>query len=538
VSISQNLVDSIDAIRLIVDDRLENQWKEAARSLNDPIKILYDVGTATASLAAGFGEEVASPYTDAFKKAAKEANSLADRVVAFPNTVADEFLSGIDGAAKALSEFASPGLVTPSQMNSNSSSDYREAMDAISSLGLIPPETITTYSQSDGDWKTLNEPWWYGFLPLPDGYDPPREPWKSPDPYDEKNWPKPPPKEPIDTSEFFENDKLENEKLAVPIQDDQDDEGLSEKLVDRSSMTTGETIGYASQFINFRSSAVEMMVRSGADFQKNAFDCFLVCTPRATSSTVGSPGSRPMDDFFEAFYKNNAVFGEDLSSTKPLGDAAAFAVRVQSINVPQAISETFEVPFLFSKVKKVRSKVTLQRKARLSIRMDEPLYFATFVNLASNNNNVALDFGTRPTLFAPFTTTNVFSDQLINKAIRADLYVSHTTLMRSAWRESVWNNHDQAAEAEFTRFVAGLPPDELPAWCFEDVNFLGMINEIEFDRDKASTMDGNFEFLFRRVYKMDFQRRGMSESRKNSSPFGAQGDAARQNGQAWFYERG
>jgi hypothetical protein len=63
-----------------------------------------------------------------------------------------------------------------------------------------------------------------------------------------------------------------------------------------------------------------------------------------------------------------------------------------------------------------------------------------------------------------------------------------------------------------------------------------MTNEVEFNRDEASTMEGNFEFLFRRVYKMDFQRRGSGDSRRNSSPLGARSDAARQNGQAWFFE--
>jgi len=313
----------------------------------------------------------------------------------------------------------------------------------------------------------------------------------------------------------------------------------------RNPLTTSEVEGYAAQFLNRRASAIEMMMNSGADFQQNAFDCYLMCTPKFTPEQIKRgeiSDNEPMVDFFDEFYKNNVVFGRDMSQMKMMGDGAAFAVRVKSIGVPQPVSDTFEVPFLFDKVKKVRSKVNFERKAEISLRMDEPLYFATFINLISNNNNLSLEFGLRPSLFTPFTTTNTFVDKLHNKAIRVDMYVAHVSLMRSAWKERAQSypggREDTFGAANRVKTLSGLEAQELPMWCFEDVNFIGMTSEVVFKRDSADTMDGAFPFVFRRLYKIDFQLKepGLHTWRYAAKPLGLPTTQARLNDQRYWYD--
>jgi hypothetical protein len=299
---------------------------------------------------------------------------------------------------------------------------------------------------------------------------------------------------------------------------------------------------YAQQLYSKRSRAVELLISSGPDFIPNRFDVVLLCTPRSQvrGTQVNGPQPAPMVDLFADIYKDSKLFGQDFSNTKMMGDSAAFMVRVLSIEVPMEQSDTFELPFIMYKIRKVRSKVNFKRKATMTIRMDEPLFFATFLNLMSNNNNVTLEFGKKPALFAPFTTTALVSnaasfkglaEQLVVKPIRVDLIVRHQSLHPNPFRDAL-SEVDGNTVALPVNAYAGLPQADQPMWVFEDVNFLGLTSDIQFSRDSAATLDGTFDFLFRRLYRLDMQKKnqvrpdnlGVDISGEGESPSKLQGD--------------
>jgi len=247
---------------------------------------------------------------------------------------------------------------------------------------------------------------------------------------------------------------------------------------------------------NKRSVAVEWMMNSGADFLSNMWDVSIMCT------RVQGEESVRWDDLFTQMYENEVVFGNKRTH-RFLGDAAAFMIRCEEVEVPQPKSEEYSVEFLWSTVKKVRSKVAFSRKSNLKILLDEPMYFMEIFNLLSNNNNVTDNITVRPLLNTPFTASPLWRDDLRSKKIQINIIVKHALLIRHGVYDELRGNDNPLARRQ-----GGLDPDSLPYWVFEDVRFIGSTTDMEFKRDGPSTLVMEVPFTFRRVFKVDRQARG------------------------------
>jgi len=257
----------------------------------------------------------------------------------------------------------------------------------------------------------------------------------------------------------------------------------------------GEFDSFWNTYRDKRSVAVEWMMNSGLDFMSNMWDVSIICTRVRGDSVVR------WDDLFTRFYENDVVFG-NVKLQKFMGDAAAFMVRCEGVDVPQAKSQDFSWEFLWTTIKKVRSKVELTRKSTLKVLLDEPMYFLEMFNLLSNNNNLTDNITVRPVLNVPFTTNPLWRDDLRSKKVQMNIIVKHSLLIRHQVYDLLRDNADPIARAQ-----GGLKPDALPYWVFEDVHFLGNTTDLEFKRNGAETQVIDLPFLFRRLFKVDRQER-------------------------------
>jgi hypothetical protein len=239
----------------------------------------------------------------------------------------------------------------------------------------------------------------------------------------------------------------------------------------------------------FRSIAADWICNSGPDFMQNLWDVAIVCSA-PTSEDVPNQ----WEDFFKQIYNNKAIFGGD-NLPQIMGDACMFMVRTSSISIPQPKSASYDVKFLYNSVKKIKSQVDFTRKADLTLLIDEPLNFINIFNLVSNNNIITPSIDIRPILNVPFNTNPIFKYDIVKKKIQMNLLVKHQCLM----------NHYHYDEFQYQN---GLPYDQQPYWCFEDVAFIGNTTPVKFDNTTANTLEATIPFIFKRVYKVDTQKRG------------------------------
>jgi len=243
---------------------------------------------------------------------------------------------------------------------------------------------------------------------------------------------------------------------------------------------------YDSNFINKNSRAIEWMINSGADFMSNMFDVLLLVLDTSGVFT----------DLFARLYDSaGALWGKTVPPF--MGDAGMFMIRNSSIQVPQPKSETYEEAVTGMKITKIKAKVAFDPKSELKILMDEPLYMMTIFNLFARNNEVTPSFNVLPTLNAPFIFNFLSTINTRQKKFQIDLIVKHQSLLRSEVKDRLRKG------TTLQKFNGQLPPERMPYWRFENVKFLGMSNNIVFDRDAANTFEGIFPFHFKRVYKVD-----------------------------------
>jgi hypothetical protein len=270
----------------------------------------------------------------------------------------------------------------------------------------------------------------------------------------------------------------------------------------------------------WRSPAAEWIINSGEDFMKNSWDVSLV-----VSSPKKEEKPNTWIDIFKDFYQNPVIFGNS-DVPEIFGDELAFMVRTAKIGIPQPKSQTYDQPFLYQNIKKTKAQVDFTRRAELVILSDENLYFLNFFNLISNNNDVTSSINVRPIMNVPFSTNPLFINNLLRKKAQINLLVFHRALIR--------HYHYDYRQTKGERDM--LPPDEMPFWVFEDVNFIGNTTAIEFKRDSADTLDLTFPFLFKRVFKVDRQKRGGNTTGLDIMDKESKAILDLQNNQNWYWE--
>ena len=294
----------------------------------------------------------------------------------------------------------------------------------------------------------------------------------------------------------------------LPPVDDVYSYNSKNKVVEQFVEAENLNLDLTQQLHNKRATSIQHILNSGADFLKHMYDAILVCYREAGA---GGPEAEH-EDFFELFFKSDF-----LGAIEPMVTNSVFMVRNASITVPQMESDVFNVKLGFETIQKVRTKVKYERKAELKVLLDEPLYFMGIFNLLSNNNRVVFDGvsvnNRHPKGFTPFTTNRIVSEYIIAKKIRIDLIIKHQQLMkndlldkyRNQWRTGRTGSYGSTDNLVFGH--AGLLPEEMPLWWFEDLKFLGQKDGLQFNNEKGEIQEMGFPFIFKRCIRVDRQFR-------------------------------
>jgi hypothetical protein len=308
----------------------------------------------------------------------------------------------------------------------------------------------------------------------------------------------------------IQND-YKGEKLIPPIKDDPN-------MIADGKETKSSEIIIQEKITNLRSRSIEYLLQSGPDFLQHMYDIMLVCS--SADSDVNS-----FESLFSRLNNNEDI--SDKIKIKGAIDSSCFLVRAGAIDVPQIENDSFEMKFLFSSIKKTRSKTKYDKRAELKILLDEPLIFYTFFNLLTNNNSAIfskLEAENRyPMRFAAFSTNRLIQENIVGKKIRIDLIIKHQKLLNYPEFEILKNSWVGSSNQDVKNF-GGLTSPELPIWWFEDVNFLGQGGDLTFDRDSPSIVEMNYPFLFKRcvkinrLYKGGFGKEGRTGINVSSGP--------------------
>jgi hypothetical protein len=293
----------------------------------------------------------------------------------------------------------------------------------------------------------------------------------------------------------------------------------------------------------FRSSAIGYIANSGPDWMSNMWDVAIIVSEKSNDAFgIGSWGAfgsfltaglatSDLFDWLALSREQYSIINKMMphgSDRYLLGDAAVLMARCSSIKVPQPKSETYQVRVLDKTLTKVRSKVAFERQGEMEITLDDPLYMLQIFQIISNNASIhnevsmkqnRIDYNTSPetnwtseqrTFKTEFLRSSFMSNNIpmsgpwssLQSGARGkrqiDIIVYHTSLMRKVFNSFAGKDYD----------TYGLQGDENMCWVFDDVRFLGNTTELEFVRDAAETKIGTFPFTFKRVYRVDRQKRG------------------------------
>lgn len=305
-------------------------------------------------------------------------------------------------------------------------------------------------------------------------------------------------------NEFKKSHDIKNElKLPslIPMYNSDDSE-LGNAEADSETL-----IKYFKEFYKARKSdAIAKMMISHADFLTHMFDVFFV----VYSDNINL-------DLFEYLQsKVNNIDGEDFYVNSKVKSAGLYktlmAVRIHSIEVPEMETETWDLKFLNDVITKLKSKVEFDRKSTISIDLDERLYIIDLFNAISGNS---IEQGN--TNFGTISGPKFFNTNLRDKSLRMDIFVKHRDFTKanrdlyyknptpnSSTRfetlSTIWNSR----EGELQAFI-GMQDENEPCWVFEDVRFLGPNNELDFDRDQSEKVVMQYDFIFKRLYKIKLE---------------------------------
>lgn len=263
-------------------------------------------------------------------------------------------------------------------------------------------------------------------------------------------------------------------------------------------------IKYFKEFYKARKSdAIAKMMISHADFLTHMFDVFFVVYSDNTN----------LDLFDYLQSRVNDVDGEDVyigSNVKSAGlYKTLMAVRIRSIEIPEMETETWDLKFLNDVITKSKSRVEFDRKSTISVDLDERLYIIDLFNAISGNS--IKQGGTN---FGAVSGPKLFNTNLRDKSLRMDIFVKHrdftkanrdlyyknptpSSSTRFETLSTIWNSR----EGELQAFI-GMQDENEPCWVFEDVRFLGPNNELDFDRDQSEKVVMQYDFIFKRLYKI------------------------------------
>jgi hypothetical protein len=257
-----------------------------------------------------------------------------------------------------------------------------------------------------------------------------------------------------------------------------------------------------------KSKAIARMIQSHADYLTHMFDVFFVVYANNKYMdlfTYLEENATNVDG--KKYYKNSDV--ETVMEGQSYKNI--LAVRVNSIELPEMESETWDLKFLDDVITKIRSKVEFERKSTISIDLDERFYVLDLINAMSGNSIRDGSLNKTSISFPKMINTN-----LRDKSLRFDIIVKHRDLLKSnrklpfldkesgntryGLRKTIWDSYDGSLQA-----IVGMQDENEPYWVFEDVKFLGPNGDLQFDNNASDRQTIDYGFIFKRCYKVKLE---------------------------------
>ena len=257
-----------------------------------------------------------------------------------------------------------------------------------------------------------------------------------------------------------------------------------------------------------KSKAIARMIQSHADYLTHMFDVFFVVYANNKYMDLFTylEGNVTNVDG-KKYYKNSDV--ETVMEGQSYKNI--LAVRVNSIEIPEMESETWDLKFLDDVITKIRSKVEFERKSTISIDLDERFYVLDLINAMSGNSIRDGSLNKASISFPKMINTN-----LRDKSLRFDIIVKHRDLLkpnrklpfldresgntRYGLRKTIWDSYDGSLQA-----IVGMQDENEPYWVFEDVKFLGPNDGLQFDNNASDKQVIDYSFIFKRCYKVKLE---------------------------------
>jgi len=252
-----------------------------------------------------------------------------------------------------------------------------------------------------------------------------------------------------------------------------------------------------------RMSPAELIHHMGPDFMTNKFDAFWLWNP------VLSRDGRN----FEIEYGDLMRPKWATDQEKFLIDHRGFAVRMSSLTVPAMFNNDYDIPFLETKISKIRSDKTVNPVSKFSLRLDQDLLWLDYLDILSGRLNTYVE---------PMkNNTDQFSEarrEYYQRAmgVRAERQPDYRMLFNTIAKTWPWNspggNH-RISDYGLCLIVrmrhlgnyvnTGYQPKDLPYVVFENVRILGTAESILYKRESPETQDVSVDFVFRRSYVVD-----------------------------------
>lgn len=199
------------------------------------------------------------------------------------------------------------------------------------------------------------------------------------------------------------------------------------------------------------------------------------------------------------------------------------AARIEEIEVPPLTIETQDVSFAGTSLTKGKSTFNTKMSSNISIRGDTNLYYVDIFNELSKTSLGSMfrkDELIQGAIAGSGVNLSSVQHSLERKAfekpqdIPAFKYITSAIFNNTTFRltgKASLNNLREGLRLDiivkrkvldkYFKTTPSFKKDE--RFVFEDVRFLGTSDDIKFTRDSPNTQVFNYEFIFKRVYKVD-----------------------------------
>ncbi len=225
-------------------------------------------------------------------------------------------------------------------------------------------------------------------------------------------------------------------------------------------------------------SAVSDIFDAGPLLFSNMFDVAFILNKKPNADVKDIPQKDVV-----LFLKNVNNTTKPFETTKVQKDVLSsdFSVRVASVSIPFPTQTTFQTKVLGNTMERPTSTIEFDNLARLSIDMDANLYYLDLFNgLAGHGSGSYLNSSGKYSSIDHTAMANLLGSPYYELCIAATSRTLH--------RYSKYQYNPVSESGDHSNIC----------YIFRDVKFLGG-SKIEFNKSGASTVQGEFEFIFRTV---------------------------------------